>query len=73
MYAASAVCAQFFPIVTDWFQKHFGSVGPSYLVFASICAACVVFVWRFVPETKGLTLEKIADFWLHYHKENSAR
>jgi sugar porter (SP) family MFS transporter len=74
LYAASAVCAQLFPMVTNWFQKQWGTVGGSYLVFAAICASCVFFVWQFVPETKGLTLEKIADFWLHYPKNsNDAR
>jgi SP family arabinose:H+ symporter-like MFS transporter len=33
--------------------------GNSFYVFAFICFACFGFVWRFVPETKGKTLEEL--------------
>jgi major inositol transporter-like SP family MFS transporter len=33
--------------------------GDSFYVFSVICFACLGFVWRFVPETKGRTLEQI--------------
>jgi hypothetical protein len=33
--------------------------GDSFYVFALICLTCFGFVWRFVPETKGKTLEEI--------------
>lgn len=33
--------------------------GDSFYVFSVICFACFAFVWRFVPETKGQTLEQI--------------
>jgi hypothetical protein len=32
-------------------------------VFAALCVVTFVFVWRFVPETKGRTLEEIQDEW----------
>lgn len=33
--------------------------GDSFYVFSVICFTCFGFVWRFVPETKGKTLEQI--------------
>jgi MFS family permease len=32
-------------------------------LYAALCAATVIFVWRFVPETKGRTLEEIERSW----------
>ena len=32
--------------------------------FAAICAVATVFFWRYVPETKGKSLEEIARHWL---------
>jgi hypothetical protein len=40
--------------------------GNSFYVFSVICFVCFAFVWRFVPETKGKTLEEIEhQFYLH--------
>ncbi|HVZ64582.1 MAG TPA: sugar porter family MFS transporter [Lacunisphaera sp.] len=40
--------------------------GNSFYVFSLTCFACFAFVWRFVPETKGKTLEEIEhQFYLH--------
>jgi MFS family permease len=64
LYLASFVCAQYFPLITNGFQKSMGHPGGAYLIFAGICASCVLFTWRVVPETKGLTLEEIGLFWL---------
>jgi hypothetical protein len=33
------------------------------VVFAVICASCALFVWRMLPETKGLTLDEMGSFW----------
>ncbi len=63
LYAASFVTAQFFPMMTDWFTKQFDSAAGVYGIFAGICLAGLWFSWRFVPETKGLSLEKISEFW----------
>lgn len=63
LYSASFVAAQLFPIITHWFDSRYNNSAGIYLIFAGICIACAVFVWRLVPETKGLSLEKISDFW----------
>jgi len=65
LYASSFLCTRFFPMITDGFQARAGHPGGAYLIFAGICASCVVFTWRVVPETKDLTLENISRFWLH--------
>ena len=35
-----------------------------FLLYAVVCIAAFLFVWRGVPETKGRTLEEIEKFWL---------
>ncbi len=35
----------------------------SYFIFAAMCIATIVFIWKFVPETKGKTLEEIGKSW----------
>jgi predicted MFS family arabinose efflux permease len=30
-----------------------------FFVFALMCALCLAFIWKFVPETRGRTLEEI--------------
>ncbi len=63
LYLASFITAQFFPVMTDWFTKHYDSTAGVYWLFAGICTLCLVFSLKFVPETKGLSLEKISEFW----------
>jgi MFS transporter, SP family, arabinose:H+ symporter len=50
---------QFFPLM----QAHLGISG-TFWVFAAMAAANFVFVLRFVPETKGYSLEQISHIWL---------
>jgi sugar porter (SP) family MFS transporter len=42
-----------FPTMLDAFR------GGVFYIFAGICAVCLTFMWYFVPETKGKTLEQI--------------
>lgn len=69
LYLSSFLCAQFFPMITDGFTAASGHPGGAYLVFAAICGACVLFCWKVLPETKGLTLEEIGVFWLGLGKK----
>ncbi|MFZ0908859.1 MAG: sugar porter family MFS transporter [Candidatus Acidiferrales bacterium] len=52
-----------FPIMTGFFERHFGSAAGAFWVFAGICLFTFYFCWRLVPETKGKTLEEIASWW----------
>ncbi|KFY22252.1 hypothetical protein V493_06736 [Pseudogymnoascus sp. VKM F-4281 (FW-2241)] len=45
--------AQFFPILNDRVNKAMGGAGWLYFAFAAVAAVGVLFVGRFVPETKG--------------------
>ena len=63
LYSSSFVTAQFFPMLTHWFDIHFNNSAGVYWIFAAICTICAIFTWKMVPETKGLSLEKISDFW----------
>ncbi|MFI3302870.1 MAG: D-xylose transporter XylE [Rikenellaceae bacterium] len=39
------------------------SLGGTYLMYAGFCALSIFFVWKFVPETKGKSLEDMTDLW----------
>jgi len=34
-----------------------------YFIFALFCVVTIIFVWRFIPETKGKTLEEMENLW----------
>ncbi len=55
--------AQLFPILKDYSEKRWGSVGPAFWLFTAICLVSFVFGLRMLPETKGRTLEEIAASW----------
>jgi MFS family permease len=63
LYIGSFVVTLMFPPLTKWFQTHHAP-GYAYLIFASICLAGLMFIWKKLPETKGISLEKIGDFWI---------
>ena len=62
------------PVVTQWvasafvvllFPLAFNRVGklPTFAFLACMSALQALFTWRFLPETKGKTLEEIEDHW----------
>jgi MFS family permease len=57
MYSSSFLTAQFFPMLIHWLD------GETYWIFCGICIACAGFVWKWVPETKGVSLEKVDELW----------
>ncbi len=56
---AAFLVAQFFLSIVD-------AIGESttFFIFSALCVATYAFVWRFVPETKGRSLEEIQDRWV---------
>lgn len=69
LFASSFITAQFFPVLVEWFTIETGSSAGVYGLFALICLACTLFAWKILPETKGLSLEQIGQFW----KDRAAR
>lgn len=70
LYFSSFITAQLFPMVNQWFITTNGNPAGVYWIFAGICMGGVLFCWFKVPETKGLSLEKIGAFWQGRVKNN---
>jgi SP family xylose:H+ symportor-like MFS transporter len=65
LWAANFVVTQTFTFMDEnpWLVNRFNHGFP-FWIYAVFCAMSVVFVWRWVPETKGRTLEEIERDWL---------
>ncbi len=55
--------AYLFPSLERISRDLVGSVGGVFWVFTAICLLAFVFGWRIMPETRGRTLEQIAQSW----------
>ena len=53
LWGGNYLVSQFFPAMLAALNSRV------FFVFALMCALCFAFIWRFVPETKGKTLEEI--------------
>lgn len=64
LWIANYVVSQTFPMMDEspWFVETFHRAFPFWL-YGVFCAVLLAFVWRFVPETKGKTLEEIEKHW----------
>jgi predicted MFS family arabinose efflux permease len=54
LWTANSVLLLTFPII----RAKYGLAAP-FAVYAVICAIIVLFVWKYIPETKGKSLEEI--------------
>jgi len=70
LWIASFLAPQIFPIVGEFSERMIGSNALIFLVFAFFCLLALLFGLTLLPETKGRTLEEIADRWL---KKDQAR
>jgi len=64
LWGANYLVSQSFPMLNEhpWLVEHFHHAFPFWL-YGAMCIVTVLFVWRFVPETKGKTLEDIERLW----------
>lgn len=65
LWVANYLVSQTFPMMEEnnWLLEKFHHAFPFWL-YGIFCVALVTFVWRFVPETKGKTLEEIEKHWM---------
>ena len=54
---------QFFPPVVAHMEKAYGTPAGVFWIFAGAALCAFFFTWRFIPETKGRSLEEIAKSW----------
>jgi sugar porter (SP) family MFS transporter len=65
LWIADYAVTQTFPMMDakgTWFVEHFHHAFPFY-TYAVFCVMLLMVVWRFVPETKGRSLEEIQQNW----------
>lgn len=56
-WVANFTVSSTFPSLSEW------SIGGTYLIYAIFALLSALFVWKFVPETKGKTLEEMSTLW----------
>ena len=59
LWCGTFVVGQAFP----WLLENLGGAGV-FVLFALMCLPAIIIAWKFLPETKGKTLEEIERFWL---------
>ncbi len=60
----NAIVANSYPVInrSEFNAEVFNGALP-YFIFALMCIATLIFVWKYVPETKGKSLEEIEASW----------
>ena len=60
----NGMVARSFPLVnrSELNHQEFNGALP-YFVFATFCVLAFIFVWKYLPETKGKSLEEIEELW----------
>lgn len=64
LWIANLIVSWTFPILNDnaWLIEKFNH-GFSYWIYSLMCLFAALFVYKFIPETKGRSLEEIEKFW----------
>ena len=68
MQLSGMALGQLFPPMIERFKAQFGTAAGAYWLFCGFCLAAFAFSYYLVPETKGRTLEQIAEFWTRKKK-----
>lgn len=65
LWTANTVVSQTFPMMDDnKFLLDIFHHGFPFFIYGTMCIVLIVFMWRWVPETKGKSLEEIEKMWL---------
>jgi len=65
LWLANAVVSQTFPMMDEnKFLIDIFHHGFPFFIYGTMCIVLIIFMWRFVPETKGKSLEEIEKMWL---------
>jgi SP family xylose:H+ symportor-like MFS transporter len=64
LWISNLIVSWTFPIMNDnvWLIEKFNH-GFSYWIYGAMCLMAMIFVWKFIPETKGKSLEELQEFW----------
>jgi MFS transporter, SP family, arabinose:H+ symporter len=60
LWASSFLGLLLFPIMREFFIHRFGTIAGMFYTFAAVCGVAFLFFFKFVPETRGRTLEEIS-------------
>jgi MFS family permease len=63
LWLANFLSTQTLPSLSGFMQERFHSTAGIFWLFAVVCGGAFFFSWRFVPETKGRSLEEIGRSW----------
>ena len=65
LWISNLIVSWTFPILNDnsWLTEKFNH-GFSYWIYSLMCLLAALFVYKFIPETKGRSLEEIEKFWI---------
>src|SRR5574344_2485647 len=62
-WIANFAISSTFPALSNW------NVGATYAMYGTFALISAIFVWKFVPETKGKTLEDMTALWRNHAKK----
>lgn len=71
LWVSTVMVNQAFPFLSEISVSIFGSEFGIFIIYAVSCLATALFVWRYLPETRGKTLEEISSFWMKKKKNES--
>jgi len=63
LWTATYTSTQAMAPLMNYFEHQRGSLGEMFWMYSLVCVVALLFGWRFVPETKGKSLEEIASWW----------